>query len=182
MNRIVIRYKQFQTVFILYSVESYVFSDLHTNNSMSRKKVARELPQKRRKRGLLYLKNLTTRAGQRGPANGANLIMYWIIPENPKPEQKTRIFGCNQTRSELKKRYPNSSRTQLLYQKLLNPGPGGTPPLLVPKPDPNFTIPDQITIPTTVPLLILLLPAMSIFEQQKSQVIGRTCPLSPTSC
>ena len=36
-------------------------------------------------RGLLYLKNLTTRAGLRGPANGANLIMYWIIPENPKP-------------------------------------------------------------------------------------------------
>ena len=92
-----------------------------------RKKVARELPQKRRKRGLLYLKNLTTRAGLSGPVNGANLIMYWIIPENPNP--KTRVENPNfWIKPKPKKWYPNSSRTQLLYPKLRNPGPGETQP------------------------------------------------------
>ena len=74
---------------MLYSVESYVFSDLHTNNSMARKKVARELPQKRRKRPTLLKKSnhasRATRTSKRSQPNNVldNTLKSKTRVENP---------------------------------------------------------------------------------------------------
>ena len=150
MNRIVNRYKQFQIVFILYSVESLVLSDLHTNNSKSCKKVARELPQKRRKRPTLLKKsNHASRAARTSQRSQPNNVL-----DNTR-KSKTRVENPNFWV------YSNPIRTQETVPKLVSDStfvPKTPKPRTWRNPTLSFWYPNLIRI--------FLYPTRSLYRQR----------------
>ena len=130
---------------------------------MSRKKVARELPQKRRKRPTLLKKsNHASRATRTSERSQPNNVLDNIRKSKTWVDNPNFLVYSNPTKTQ--EMIPKLVSDSTFVPKTPKPRTWRNPTLLVPKPNPNFAIPDYITIPTTVPLLILLLPAMSIFE------------------